>query len=100
MTTQSVDQGGPLSDQQITGSVQHEDAVLVGALDRHEAHRGPRHGLTDRCRIRSIILLPAQTGFDVGGRDQADIMAEGHERAPSGERSRRSLTRSGKGEPC
>ena len=81
VTAQGIDQGRPLPNQKIAGSMQHEGALLLRALDRDEAHRRPCDGLTDRRRIRGIILLPAQIGFDVGGRDQADVMPEGHERA-------------------
>ena len=81
VTAQGIDQGRPLPNQEIAGSMQHEGALLLRALDRDEAHRRPCDGLADRRRIRSIILLPAQIGFDVGGRDQADVMPEGHERA-------------------
>ena len=81
VTAQGIDQGRPLPDQEIAGSMQHEGALLLRALDRDEAHRRPCDGLADRSRIRGIILLPAQIGFDVGGRDQADLMAESHERA-------------------
>ena len=81
VTAQGIDQGRPLPDQEIAGSVQHEGALLLRALDRDEAHRRPCDGLADRSRVRGIILLPAQIGFDIGGRDQADLMAESHERA-------------------
>ena len=76
-----VIQGRPLRDQKIAGHVQHEDALRLWALDRNEPRRRPRDGLADRSRIRGIILLSAQIGFDIGGRDQADLMAESHERA-------------------
>ena len=59
VTAQGIDQGRPLPDQEIAGSVQHEGALLLRALDRDEAHRRPRDGLTDRRRVRGIILLPA-----------------------------------------
>ena len=81
VTAQGIDQGGPLTNQEITGSMQHEGALLLRALDRDEAHRRPCDGLTDRSRVRGIVLLSAQIGFDIGRRDQADIVPEGHERA-------------------
>ena len=59
VTAQGIDQGRPLPNQEIAGSVQHEGALLLRGLDRHEAHRRPRDGLADRRRIRGIILLPA-----------------------------------------
>ena len=81
MTAQGIDQGRSLPNQEIASSVQHEGALLLRALDRDEAHRRPCDGFADRSRVRGIILLSAQIGFDIGGRDQPDLMAESHERA-------------------
>ncbi len=81
VAAQSIDQGRSLPDQEIAGSLPHEGAWLLWVLDRNEAHRRPRDGLTDRSRVGGIILLPAQIGFDIGRRDQTVVMPEGHERA-------------------
>lgn len=38
---------GPLPDQQMAGTVQHQDALRVGRFDRHEPHRRPRYRFTE-----------------------------------------------------
>src|SRR5215213_677190 len=67
VTAQGIDQGRPLPDQKIADPVQHEGALLLWDLDRNETHGRPRDGLTDGCRVRGIILLPAQIRFDISG---------------------------------
>ena len=67
VTAQGIDQGGSLPDQEIAGAVQHEGALLLRGLDRNEAHRRSRDGFTDRRRVRCVVLLPTQIGFDIGG---------------------------------
>ena len=37
--------------------MQHENRLLVGALDRHKAHVRPRNGLANRLRIPRIVLV-------------------------------------------
>ena len=59
VTAQGIDQGRPLPNQEIAGSMQHQGALLLRGLDRDEPHRRPCDGLADRRRIRGIILLPA-----------------------------------------
>jgi hypothetical protein len=58
-----ADQAAALSDQKVAGSVEQENGLLVGALDRHELHGGPLHRFTDRLGIRHVVLL----ALDVGG---------------------------------
>ena len=56
VTAQGIDQGRPLPNQEIAGSVQHEGALLLRALDRDEAHRRPCDGLADRSRVRASFF--------------------------------------------
>lgn len=46
------------------GAVQYEQRLLLGALQRHKAHRGPGDRLADRRRIVGIVLLPREVGLD------------------------------------
>jgi len=62
--------------QEIAGPVQHEDALLLFALDRHEAHVRPRHRLADRLGIGCVILLTFHIGLYVRGRNEPHVMAE------------------------
>ncbi len=43
-----------VADQQIARSVERQDRLLLGRLDRDEPHRRPRHRLTDRLRIGRV----------------------------------------------
>ena len=56
MTAQRIDGHGSLLDQQFPSLVQHQHGLLIRALDRHEPHLGPRHGLADRSRVIRIVL--------------------------------------------
>ena len=58
MGTQGIDQRRALTDEKVTGPVQHQDRLLIRRLDLDEAHCRPRHGLADGFRIRHVVLLP------------------------------------------
>src|SRR5208337_4155942 len=45
-------------------------------LDRDKAHRRSTCGLDDRFRIGRVVLLTLDEGFDVGRRDQPNIVAK------------------------
>jgi hypothetical protein len=53
---QGIDAHVPLLDQQLSLFVQHQRRLLLLALDRHEVHVGPRHGLADRGRVGGVVL--------------------------------------------
>src|SRR5215207_9325144 len=48
-------------------AVEHQHALLIGALDWHEAHARPRHRLADRFRIRGVVLPAPDIRLHVGG---------------------------------
>jgi len=77
MTADGVDQHGPLANQQIACPVQHQHALALGALDRHEPHGRSSDRLADRLGVGSIILLSADIGFHVTRRHQAHIVTKG-----------------------
>ena len=56
--TDRGDQHGSLTDQQLPGPVQHQNALLLRPLHRDEAHGRPRHRLADGCRVRRVVLVP------------------------------------------
>ncbi len=56
------------------GLVQHQNRLLVGTLDRYEAHIRSRHRLADRRRIDHVILAPLDVGFDVSRRYQNHLV--------------------------
>jgi hypothetical protein len=45
-----------LTDQEVSRPVQHQGALLLGAFDRHEAHRRPCYRLADCLGIGGIVL--------------------------------------------
>ena len=71
---QGVGQHRALTDQKIAGPVQHEHALLLGALDWHEAHVRARHCLADRLSICRVVLAPLHGGLDIGRRHQPHLM--------------------------
>ena len=52
-----IDHHRALTDQQLTGPVQHQNRLLLGAFRRRKAHRRTRHRLADRFRIRRVVLV-------------------------------------------
>src|ERR1019366_26873 len=71
-----VDQHGPLTHQQLAGSMQRQHALTLGALDRHEAHRRPGYRLADRFGVGSSVLLPTNIGLYIRGWHQPYIMSQ------------------------
>jgi hypothetical protein len=76
MATQGIDDLGALANQQITGSEDHGGRLLGFALDGDEAHGRALSGLADGLRISHVILLALDEGLDVGGWDEAHLMAQ------------------------
>ena len=81
MRPDRVEDHRALAHQQIAGPVQDQDALLLFALDRHEAHVRPRHRFADRFGISRIVLLPFDVWLDIGRRDQPYLVAEGRDLA-------------------
>src|SRR5262249_8553582 len=73
---QSVDALGALPHQEIAGSKHDAIRLLLFGLDRNEAHARPLGRFTDGLCIGGIVLLPLDERLDVGGRDQAHMMAQ------------------------
>jgi hypothetical protein len=76
VAAQGVDRLRALADQQLASAEDHRGALGLLALHGHEAHRGSLRCLADRLRVRRIVLLPLHEGFDVGGRDETDLVAQ------------------------
>jgi hypothetical protein len=57
-------------------AVQRGHGLLLLALDRHEAHRGPAGRLADRFGINPVALAALHERFDVGRRDQPRLVAK------------------------
>ena len=75
VAAQRIDHHGALTDQQLTGPVQHQDRLLLRAFRRRKPHGRTRHRLADRFRIRRVVLVRLDEGTNVLRRDQPDLMA-------------------------
>src|SRR5215472_16205793 len=64
------------SDQKVAGSVEQENGLLVGALDRHEPHSRPLHRFADRFGIRRVVLLALDVGPHELRRHEPNLVTE------------------------
>jgi len=82
MTAQCVDQLRALAHQKITGAKQHGPRLLLLGFDRDKTHGRSARRLADRLRVRRVVLLALDEGFDVGGRDQTNLVTQIADGAP------------------
>ena len=54
--SERIDQLRALTDQKIPRSMQHQQRLLIGRLDRHKPHRWACHGLTDGGCVGGIVF--------------------------------------------
>jgi hypothetical protein len=81
-TAHGVRQHRLLLDQQGSGRMQGQDALLLNVLGWYELHVGPRGGFADRGGIGRVVLLSLlHEGFDRLGRDQLHVVSESGEHA-------------------
>jgi hypothetical protein len=52
-----VDRRGSLANEHLAGAVQYQHTLLLGRLDRDEAHRRSGHRLADRLGVGRVVLL-------------------------------------------
>jgi hypothetical protein len=76
MRSHGADLCGPLPDEEMAGTVQHEDALCLGRLDGNEAHRRSPDCFTDRLRVGGIVLVPLHIGLHVSWRHQLHLVAQ------------------------
>src|SRR6202521_5662664 len=74
--TQSIDEHGPLADQQIPSPMHHQCRLLLRRFYRYEAHRWTPNRLADRLGIGHVVLVAFYIGFHIVGRHQARFMAK------------------------
>src|SRR5260370_26748475 len=70
MGADRVDHSRLLPDEEMARAMQHQAALLLGGLGRHEPHVGSGDRLADRLGVGGIVLLPLDVGLDVGRRHQ------------------------------
>src|SRR5919199_7016177 len=76
MTAERINQLRALPDQKIPRPEQHGARLLSLGLNRDKAHRRSTRSLSDRFRVSCIVLLALDERFDIGGRDQSNLMPE------------------------
>ena len=58
MGADGIDHRGLLADEQVTGTVQRQAALLLWRLGRDKPHVGPSDRFSDRLGINGIVLTP------------------------------------------
>jgi hypothetical protein len=76
MTSQSIDDLGPLPHQEIPRPEHESGGLGLLAFGRHEAHGRALGRFTDRLRIGGIVLLALDEGLHVSRWDQPHGMTE------------------------
>ena len=56
--------------------MQHQHALALGALDRHEPHGRPGDRFADRLGVGGVVLLTPNIGLHVAGRHQPNLVAQ------------------------
>src|ERR1700722_6927435 len=72
---------GPRTYQSLPRSVQCQERLLLGGLDRHKPHVRATHRLTDRLRIAGIVLVRLHVRLDELRGHQLDRVTQGSELA-------------------
>src|SRR4030095_972638 len=62
-----IDYRGLLADEQMSGAVKHQAALLLRRLGWHEPHVGSGDGFTNCLCVSHVILLPFDVGLHVSG---------------------------------
>src|SRR5712671_74964 len=71
-----IDHRGLLTDEQVARAVQHQAALLLRSLGRHEPHGRAPHRLTDCLRVGGIVLMALDVGLHILRWHQTDLMAQ------------------------
>src|SRR3974390_136797 len=74
--SERIDQLRALTDQKIPRSMQHQQGLLIGRLDRHKPHRWACPGLTDGGGVGGIVFRPFDIALHIARRHQAHGVAE------------------------
>src|SRR6266508_4915488 len=76
MRTDRVDHCGLLTDEQMARAVEHQAALLLERLGRHEPHVCSGDRFANGLSVHSIILVSLDVGLHVGRRHQAHRMTK------------------------
>ena len=67
MSADRIDHRGLLADEQVTGTVQRQAALLLWHLGCDEPHVRPSDCFTDRLGVSGIVLVPLHIGLHEAG---------------------------------
>lgn len=73
---QRADQTGALADQKVPRPMQYQNRLLIRARDRNKMHVRSGNRLVNRFGVNHVIFLALYIGFDIGGRDQVELMPQ------------------------
>src|SRR5918994_4926402 len=76
MGADRIDHRSLLADQQMARAMEHQAALLLGRLGRHEPHGCPGDRFADRFGISGVVLLSLDVRLHVGRRHQAHRVSE------------------------
>src|ERR1700677_4353984 len=76
MSTNRIDYRGLLADEQMTGTVQRQAALLFRRLGCDKPHVGPGDRFADRSGVSAIVLMSLHVRLHIGWRHQANGVAE------------------------
>jgi hypothetical protein len=76
MGTDRIDHCRLLANEQVTGAMEHQAALLLGCLGRHEPHVCLGDRLADGLSVGGIVLVSLDVGLHVGRRHQARRMTK------------------------
>src|SRR5258707_10921900 len=76
MGTDRIDHCGLLTDEQMAGAMEHQAALLLERLGRHEPHVCPGDRLADGLSVGSIVLVSLDVGLHIRRRHQAHRMTK------------------------
>src|SRR5271165_7568681 len=76
MSAEGIDHRGLLADEQVTGTMQSQAALLLWRLGSDEPHVRPGDRFTDRLGVSGIVLMPLHIGLHISRRHQSNCMAK------------------------
>jgi hypothetical protein len=71
-----INDGSLLADEEMARPVEHQTALLLDRLGRHEPHVGSRDRLANRLRVSGVVLLSLDLGLYIGRRHQSHRMPQ------------------------
>src|SRR5262245_59967317 len=71
-----INDGSLLTNEEMARPVEHQTALLLDRLGRHELHVGSRDRLANRLRVSGLVLLSLDVGLHIGRRHQSNRMSQ------------------------